>query len=377
MICKYCNSQIPEGSGKCSVCGKAQPKAGKVKKAFVGFISSFLAIVLAVCVRSAVKGGVEGLFSFFQSDNTPQIQVTAEELDALLSVQDLVVTDIEIGKWEDGEGTGPLLMPVLKNNGDKVVTDMTVAIAVWNAEGTSVYVTYSDGDQASSNVSTVNYSDCNFAPGETFGDDTGLGVKTDKEQLKILEAIPLRWTYEDGHQVENPYYNQWLELYENKINFHLQGAPVTPQETTEPMTEEKLNGLLAQQPLVVTGYEIDQWGDDAEGGDLLLATVQNNSDKTITKIEIAYVAWDANGNPVEVISHSGEAKGSNMAKARISDINVTPGQTIGEENGYGLSKDCKGVTKFLAIPYYYEDSEGGTWDNPYFSDWEDLYETKF
>jgi hypothetical protein len=42
----------------------------------------------------------------------------------------------------------------------------------------------------------------------------------------------------------------------------------------------------------------------------------------------------------------------------------------------GLHADSDKVASFLAIPYYYEDIDGNTWENPWYDSWLSLYEVE-
>ena len=77
-----------------------------------------------------------------------------------------------------------------------------------------------------------------------------------------------------------------------------------------------------------------------------------------------------------ITTKSGQSTDSNVYKVLVSDLSVAPGETYGSDNGLALNKDSAKIAKFDALAYYYEDTEGNVWENPYYYAWLNLYEGK-
>ena len=415
MFCINCGKQIPDGAKFCASCGAnqnpdtaadppvkepvtpttpeinlsetfsdyfgstqptAQPprkKKSKLKKIsgkVKGFLITLIVFLVTFGVRHAVENGIEGFFGFV-GDSIKETQAkTYEELDALMAEQEVVVTGYNRGSWAEGEKTGPLLQVLMKNNSGKTISKVKIAIATWNKNGAPVNLTLDDGEHNYSNVTYMELDYLVWLNG-TIYNDKGLGLNIDSAIPERIQAIPVSWTYTDGETGYNSYKEDWLFKYENKLNERSDLDEIQfPQDLT--MSEADLKAALQTQPLVTTNCTIGQWAE----GDLLCATIENKGTATIKTIQIAYVTWDADNNPVIVTPKNAQIRTSNVLKLEMTDLSFAPDQTYGSENGAALHKDSAKVAKFDAIAHYYEDTEGNVWENPYYYAWLNLYEAK-
>lgn len=369
MNCVKCGAQIPEGTAFCPECGAGKPEQPKKKKNTAKkVLISILSLLLVVGLRYGIKYGITGLFNAAED---AKLSRTYEELDAMMAELDVVVTGYELGQWEDSTGSGPLLQPLLQNKSDKAIKDIEIAIATWDSLGLGVNVVFDDGERSSSNVAKVTYNDCDFAAGGTYGEDIGLGLSSTSKIPERIQAIPIKWTYADGTTEENPYYKHWLHKYQNQTNTRADLSD--PQfRVKEELTEEELIQELKKEPLVVTACELAQWAN----GDLLCATVKNNGTATVKSMLLAYATFDAEGNPVCITWSDGEKAETNVVNIRMKDLALAPDGEYGSDKGVGLHADSAKVASFVAIPYYYEDIDGNTWENPYYEAWLDQYEAE-
>ena len=345
---------------------KLKKLSGKVK----GFLITLLVFLVTFGVRHALENGMEGFFGFI-GDSIKETQAkTYEELDALMAEQELVVTGYNRGKWERDGKTGPLIQAYMKNNSGKTIKSVEIAIATWDKAGTPVNLTTSGGGAHYSNISYLELNDLIWPDGVVY-DNKGLGLDSSSKIPERIQVIPIRWTYSDGETGYNAYKEDWLFKYENKQNERSDlGEIQFPQDLV--MSEADLKAALQTLPLVTTNCEIAQWDE----GDLLCATVENKGTATIKTIQIVYATWDADNNPVIVTGRDGKLKTSNICRTELSDLSVAPGQSYGADNGAALHSDSAKVAKFDAIAYYYEDTEGNVWENPYYYAWLNLYEAK-
>lgn len=350
---------------------KKKKKLKKLSRKVKGVFITLLVFVATFAIRHALENGIEGFFGFV-GDSIDAIQEkTYEELDAMMSELDIVVTGYNRDYWAEDDKTGPLLQVYMKNTSGKNIVNARIAIATWDKNGNPVKITPADGEY--NNASNVTYLTLNHTlwfNGMIYK-DKGLGLSNDSAIPERIQAIPVSWTYSDGEKGYNPYEEDWLYKYENKQNERSDLDEIQfPQDLV--MSETDLLAALQTQPLVTTNCEIAQW----EEGDLLCATITNNGTATIKKVYIAYATWDADNKPVIVTLKDGQTKTSNVAKILLDDLSVAPGESYGADHGAALHKDSAKVTKFDAIAYYYEDTEGNVWENPYYYAWLNLYEGK-
>lgn len=296
---------------------------------------------------------------------------TYEELDAMAAELPLVVTGYRLSTWKTDEAKGPWVQPLLQNNGDKEITSVELAIVLWNQAGKPIQVTFRDGNQDTDNLVELTYSNCNIAAGGTYGTKDGLAISEDSAVPVRIQAVPVRWTYADGTTEENTNYKYWSAKYLNKDNIRADLA--NPQfEIVHDMTEEQLLDELRKQPLVVTDCTVSQW----EQGDLLCATIKNNGEATIQSMLLAFATFDEEGNPVRVTWSNGDQAETNVVKLRMKDLALAYGGEYGADKGVGLHADSQKVAYFVAIPYYYTDIDGNTWENPVYDAWMALYEVE-
>lgn len=416
MFCINCGKQIPDGAKFCANCGANQnpdpavapvkesvtpntseinlsetfsdyfgsaqepvqpvkrKKKSKIKKLsgkVKGFLITLLVFLITFGARQLFENGVEGFFGFVGDSIKQSQEKTYEELDALMSELDIVVTGYNRDSWAEDDKTGPLLQVYMKNNAGKSITSVRVAIATWDKNGMPVKLTLDDGEyNLSSNVTYLNLDYLIWFNG-TIYNEKGLALNNSSKIPERIQAIPVSWTYSDGEKGSNPYTEDWLYKYENKQNERSDlGEIQFPQDLV--MSEADLQAALLTQPLVTTNCEIAQWTE----GDLLCATIENKGTATIKSVYIAYATWDENNDPVSVTHRNGQLRSSNILKISVDDLSIAPGQSYGADNGAALHADSAKVAKFSAIAYQYEDTEGNVWENPYYYAWLNLYEGK-
>lgn len=144
----------------------------------------------------------------------------------------------------------------------------------------------------------------------------------------------------------------------------------------EEMTLEKLDKLLAEEPLCVTSssYVAGDPELTALYPSMLSCILQNNSDQDIKDAVIAFVAWDANNLPVVIKSQYDFTDGSYVSQVDYDAINLVPGGTFGQDYGLSLDEESNTITTCKAIPVSYTTFDGETWNNPYYDDFKKLYE---
>lgn len=143
------------------------------------------------------------------------------------------------------------------------------------------------------------------------------------------------------------------------------------------LDETAFEQLLLEQPVTVveTNYVVQSEQYKGLYPDMLQAIVQNNTTADIKNAVVAFAAWDENGLPVKIEGQFDFLGGEYIKKVDYSDINLIGGATFGENNGYSLAEQNK-INTFKAIVVSFETFDGREWENPYYSDFQELYEGK-
>ncbi len=106
--------------------------------------------------------------------------------------------------------------------------------------------------------------------------------------------------------------------------------------------------------------------------DMIQAIINNNSDETIRKYELGFLAYDKNGYPVRIKWRMSFSDGAYEKIGVAEDANVPSGETYGEDMGWGLDKDHNihyVLGKVRETTFY----DGSTWKNPKYSAWRNKY----
>lgn len=139
------------------------------------------------------------------------------------------------------------------------------------------------------------------------------------------------------------------------------------ENSTEAVDGHTLDTLLMAQNLVVVDVSYALSSSDTVG-----AVLQNNTDSEIKDVVIGYVAWDENNNPVKFWS------GDYIKEVDNRDVQINPKGVFGvfeDINGFVKPEDNT-ITQFRAIAVSYVTIEGDSWENPYYSEFKQLYEGK-
>ncbi len=141
------------------------------------------------------------------------------------------------------------------------------------------------------------------------------------------------------------------------------------------MNVAEFKDLLSGMPLKVisTKYVVQDENYKALYPDMLQAVIQNDTNLDIKNAVVAFAAWDSNNLPVKIKGNMDFSSGTYIRRINYNDINLAPNSTYGESSGYGIDDGCK-IDSFEAIVVSYETFDGTKWNNPYYNEWEKLFE---
>lgn len=227
--------------------------------------------------------------------------MTAEKLEEELMNQELVVEDEEyIIQDSEYKNLYPdMLSAIIRNNSNVYIKNMTYGFVAWDKNGLPVRlkgdIDFSDGSYFHGGTGEA----INVAPGEVHGRDYGFGIDSDIDNIHTLKAIAVSYEGFNGESWENPYLNDFLDIYEGKRLADIEGheefiynrdgstSTVKPEETevansTEshgehgPAAEAFINEYLNDLQLAYTEDDFSYVENYLESGSGIYNTLRNN-----------------------------------------------------------------------------------------------------
>ena len=146
-------------------------------------------------------------------------------------------------------------------------------------------------------------------------------------------------------------------------------------KNTKEMNVSEFEELLQDMPVSVISakYFVQDTRYKSLYPDMLQAIIKNNISSDIKNVVIAFAAWDANNLPVKIKGARDFSDGAYIQFVNCNDINMAPGSTYGESQGYEVDENC-GIKTCKAIVASFETFDGEDWKNPYIKTWRKLYE---
>lgn len=145
--------------------------------------------------------------------------MTGKELEAALLEQPMYVISSEyVVQDEEYKALYPdMLNAVIKNNSGEDVKNATVAFVAWDKNNFPVKIVGHIDFTGGSYVKECNFGDVNMIDGSTYGEDKGMAISyADCGNIETIKAIVVDYKNFDEKTWENPYYETWVGLYENK-----------------------------------------------------------------------------------------------------------------------------------------------------------------
>lgn len=240
-------------------------------------------------------------------------------------------------------------------------------------------ITYSDGAPTEEESKTINdalnaYNELdetgkdkvsNYAKLETAIKNSDKYIIVDV-QKKIDEAV---YTGKNSTEAKEAY-NKLSDAQKNQISGY--------DKFEMKFKESELNTEIAKQQLRVTStkYVVQDARYKALYPDMLQVVLQNDTQYDIKNAVIAFTAWDSNKLPVKIVASGVDTSGGDYVRfCNYNDINLVPGAKFGNNSGFSVDEKC-GIKYFKAIVVGYETFDGNTWENPLYTDWEELYAGK-
>ncbi|QUI25420.1 hypothetical protein HZI73_25370 [Vallitalea pronyensis] len=148
------------------------------------------------------------------SDKKPSM--AQNELEELLKALPITIISTEyVVQSEEYKSLYPdMLQAVIKNNTEKDIRDAVIAFVAWDENGLPLKIKgdmdFNDPDY----LREINYSDINLVGGATFGEESGFSIDS-AIGVDTFEAIVVSYETFEDEKWENPYYDEFKELYVN------------------------------------------------------------------------------------------------------------------------------------------------------------------
>lgn len=152
---------------------------------------------------------LEKLKNIAKNDNEIQAKIEIyknKQIDELKKNQEVTVVSAKIIK--DGYSTG--IQAIVKNNTKKVVKNYTIGMLAYDSNGYPLKIDFNG------NVELGEAKAVNIQPGKTFGKDKYFSIFYEEDKMHTAIACVKEVEYYDGEKWENPYYDYWFEIYNDK-----------------------------------------------------------------------------------------------------------------------------------------------------------------
>lgn len=108
--------------------------------------------------------------------------------------------------------------------------------------------------------------------------------------------------------------------------------------------------------------------------DMLTAVVENATEKNITGYTVGFLAYDANGEAVQILTQYDE-NGYYEILGDAESIDLQAGASFGSSYGWRL-EDNHGIVYLIACVQTATYEDGSTWENPIYSIWKETFAEK-
>lgn len=149
---------------------------------------------------------------------TEEAALSPSDLEAILLQQPCYIESTKyIIQHEQFKALYPdMLSVILKNNSGTDIKSAVIAFAAWDKNNLPVKIIGDLDFSGGSYIRSCNYEDINLINGETFGENKGMAIDENTAEIGTFKAIVVSYSDFDGKTWENPYYQNWLDIYENQ-----------------------------------------------------------------------------------------------------------------------------------------------------------------
>lgn len=310
-----------------------------MKKLLAGLLALVVCLSMAACANN----------------NAPETTVTAPDPQTLYEtfVQD--VANFEVATFyprlslrEDGSA---FLMTDIVNNSQSILMAADVFFAAFDGLGNPVSLVNATSTEY---VKAAKLPELFIEPGETWQANMGLRLTEGFEEIAYVLAIVDTYTDLEQNTVTNTLVDTWMEYYNGKA---LESYALTHLQTNDPSVHYKafLEQVNTQSVVAVNPRTIHE-----EKNSTLIADLRNDTDKTLTGATLLFAAFDAQGNPVQLLTDATED--AYVKRLELSDLSVAPGGVWEADMGLRLSGVADQIAHVFVLAETWQ-TEDGTQEN--------------
>ena len=106
-----------------------------------------------------------------------------------------------------------MLQAVIKNNTKSDIKNAVVSFVAWDSNNLPVKIKADIDFTNGAYIRSVNYSDINLVPDQTYGESKGFSIDSSCN-IEKFEAIVVSFETFESKKWSNPYYDEWKKLFE-------------------------------------------------------------------------------------------------------------------------------------------------------------------
>ncbi len=390
MLCRKCNTELPEGSLFCNKCGTktktmSDEKLKNKKKWIILSSVSGVIIVAGIIALLLYSNPVQAFKKAIENNrysNANQIfeneikgdlnkEATVEEflqLEISTTVQKFIEKKIDLNaavlKLEAIEKTQLL---------DSAVSESLSTVTEINDSRTA----YKTGEELLKNnhikEAILELKKVSEADSENFESAQELIASTtsDYKDIVLKEGELLVSENKFKEAIDN--LNSALTILKNDSDLLAKQTSYQKQQEDHLAAERKKKVEELEKKQEMTVVSLKTFKDRIDSVHLSIV-VKNNSDKVVKKFSIGWMGYDENGYPVKTGWLSPD-----FLKLAEAEANIQPNKTFGSGYGWRLTggySNTIDATTFIACVKEVEYYDGTKWENEYFTYWVEDHKEK-
>ena len=207
------------------------------------------------------------------------------------------------------DGTKYLTADIV-NNSSHNISELVVAFATWDENGTPIFITTAENPKNTQNLIEMTLNDVSISSGETWHSDRGLFIAESSYGVEYVTAIVTSCKM-DQSQWANTLYDSWKNAYKDVLmeSWKLESIATNSSDLDDSDSEiidstfTEFYTWLYGQDLAAFNADCEEQGD---GQCVLMCDIKNNSDDA-TDIVVGFAMWDANGEPLVINTQDGNS----------------------------------------------------------------------
>ena len=308
-------------------------------------MKKILALLLAftLCVAMAACGGAD------TPETTPTTQPDPNTLFRNFAEQaaqwDLAITYARVVEREDGTA---FLMTDIVNQSQTIVQSADVYFAAYDQEGNPVPLINNTSEEF---VKAAKLPDLYIGPEESWQANMGLRLTEGFEEIAYVVAIVDKYIDLEQNSVSNPLVDTWMDYYNGVV---LEEYMLLALQANDPSGHyrEFLAQVAEEAVVAVEARAVHE-----ETYSTLLADITNNDPQaTITGATLLFAGFDAQGNPVQLMTSATED--AYVKRLELSELSIAPGETWQADLGLRLSTTADQIVYVYVLAESWTTEEG-------------------